>query len=439
VSRRAASADSGVPDCFEETGFCIRDSAIAELFQAHGGLKVFGYPISRRFRLRGEWVQLFQRVAVRLLADGRAEALPLLDELPLSRLNGSELPGPDPALASRRPRPDQPGFEQRADALLREEVPEIFEGRPVGFLRTFLAAAGSDPAPAALSIYGWPSSRPAADPANGDLVYQRFERAILQYSAATGQSQALLLGDYAKSAITGQGSPADLEAEASGNALLHQYNPAAPDGLQRPWELPDSDLMNAFRGDKVAGVQPLFPPGLGRQAGWPAAGSAEGAEIDPSGEEYAVGVGDAGTSERAAAAAASNLWPLRDFVVVVDARLEASGSGGYALYLRHKSEDERFTLVVDAGRRLASFYRRVGGETTMLWDWTPVASLRDASEANRLMVRVVGQRFAVWINGQAVFDLEASGPENGSLWLAAVTWDRPARAIFSNLLVTAPE
>ena len=93
---------------------------ILELFKAHGGVEVFGYPISRRFLLRGEWVQLFQRVGVRLLADGRAEVLPLLDELPLRRLNGSELPEPDPALTSRWPRPDEPGFARRAEALLQD-------------------------------------------------------------------------------------------------------------------------------------------------------------------------------------------------------------------------------------------------------------------------------------------------------------------------------
>ena len=439
ANRRAASADSPGPTCFEQTGFCIRDPAIAELFQAHGGLQVFGYPVSRRFRLRGAWVQLFQRVGVRLLADGRVEVLPLLDDLPLSRLNGSELPQPDPALASRQPRPYEPGFERRADAFLREEVPDVFEGRPVGFLRTFLAAAGGDSAPAALTVYGWPSSRPAADPANGDLIYQRFEQAIFQYSAATGQSQALLLGDYAKSAITGQGSPADLEAGMQGSALLRQYNPAAPDGLQRPWELPDSDLANAFRGDGAPSLHPLFPPGFGGEAGWPSGGGVDGAEIYPTEGEYVVGVGEPGTPERAASAAASNLRSLRDFVVVVDVRPEGSDSAGYALYLRRQSEDERFALVVDAGRRLASFYRRSGGGTTVLWDWTPVTALRGAGEPNRLMVRVAGQRFAVWINGEPLFDLEASGPERGSLWLAAVTWDRPARAIFSNLLVTAPE
>lgn len=426
--------------CFAQTGFCVADPAVGEFFEAHGAQDVLGYPISRLFWLRGERVQLFQRVAVRHLPGGGAETLGLLDEglVSLKRLNGSLLPQSDEELIARAPRLDQPDYPQRAEAFLRNEVPDVFEGQAVGFQGAYGAAAAGSPDGilAALQVFGWPTSSPRRDPANPDLVYQRFERAIFQFDGTRGSTQPLLLGDYLKSIITGDGLPTELEDDARQSSLLHQYHPGAVDGFQRPWEMAGSNFRDAFRRDLGPGPRVLMPEGFGG-GDWPSS-SDESLQAGPYGNGYAVSIAEFGAAERGASAATSNQQHLSDFSVVVDARLEEDGSAGYALYLRQQPDGDRFALVVDAERRLACFYDRQEGYSRLLWDWTPIPALRETTEVNRLTVLAAGQRFAAWINGAPIFDLEADGPSSGTLWLAAVTWDRPSRAIFSGLHVTAP-
>lgn len=427
--------------CFQQTGFCIGEPVIREFFETHGAQDVLGYPISRTFSLRGELVQLFQRVGVRLTREAHAETLALLDEelVPLRRLNGSPLPQPDDELVGRAPGPGLPDYQQRAEAFVRGEVSDFFEGQPVGFLGTYLAAGrgSADGVFTALRVFGWPTSRPARDSANPDLVYQRFERAIFQFNGASGATQPLLLGDYLKSIITGEGLLADLEADAQQSPLLRQYHFAAADGLQRPWEAPGSHLSDAFRRDLGPAARVLMSDRF-ESAGWPRTSGGDGIETGPYGNGYAISIREFGSAERGASAAASNQQQLGDFIVVVDARLAESGSAGYALYLRQQPDGDRFALMVDAERRLACFYDRQGGHSRLLWDWTPVPALRETTEVNRLTVLAVGQRFVAWANGWQIFDLEADGPSSGSLWLAAITWGNPSRTIFSGLRVTAP-
>ena len=179
-------------------------------------------------------------------------------------------------------------------------------------------------------------------------------------------------------------------------------------------------------------------PGGEPFVGWPVADDAE-LEAGLLGSAYLVGVLRSGTPERGASAAASNLCPLRDFVLEVDAQLAEGGPAGYAIHLRQYSEQERLTLLVDAERRLASFYLRSAGRSTMLWGWAPVAALRGGTESDRIRLRAVGPRVSAEANGVPLFDLEVGGPAGGSVWLGVVTWGEPARAIFSDLVLTAPD
>ena len=192
--------------------------------------------------------------------------------------------------------------------------------------------------------------------------------------------------------------------------------------------------------DDVDAGTPLCVPDQGAEpfAGWPVAGDAE-LEAWPLGRAYVVGVLRSGTPERGASAAVSNLCPLRDFVLEVDAQLAEGSQAGYAIHLRQHSERERLTLLVDAERRLASFYRRSEGRSTVLWGWAPVAALRGGTERDRIRVRAVGSRVSVEANGVPLFDLAVAGPEGGSVWLGVVTWGSPARAIFSDLALATPD
>ena len=59
-----------------------------------------------------------------------------------------------------------------------------------------------DPA-VADQIWGAPTSRPAPDPANGNFIYQRFQRGIMHYDKGCGCTQGLLLADYVKALVAG--------------------------------------------------------------------------------------------------------------------------------------------------------------------------------------------------------------------------------------------
>ena len=62
----------------EETWYSYRDDrdAFWDFFQKRGGLRTFGYPVSRDFLFYGCTTQLFQRVAMQRIAsfDGTGES-----------------------------------------------------------------------------------------------------------------------------------------------------------------------------------------------------------------------------------------------------------------------------------------------------------------------------------------------------------------------------
>ena len=246
---------------YAQTGFAVRRPRIfAAYFVARGGVRTFGYPLSRPFTLRGERVQLFQRFALRRGADGQVSTLdlPVPDFLPYPRLNGATVPVADAALIAAAPAPSQPDYATQALAFVQANAPDMVAGMPVGFGWAFSATvtcadafpgAACDPGllPAlALEIWGLPTSRPTRDPANANVVYLRFERGVLAYDAATATTQGLLLGDLFRRLLSGHNLPSDLAAEAAHSPYQRQYAPSLPDALARPADLPDTDLTDAF-------------------------------------------------------------------------------------------------------------------------------------------------------------------------------------------------
>ncbi len=246
---------------FLETGYTVSLLPFLDLFDHRGGVRTFGYPISNEFLLLGSQVQLFQRAALQLGPDGSVRLMNLLDPemLPLLHLNGSTLPAPDPALIRQAPSPTMPEFGALAPTWVRQVAPESWEGLPVGFGRTFFGtvtcADAFGPGPCNegllplmdLELWGLPTSQPARDPGNANFVYQRFQRGVLQFDAASGTTQWLLLGDVLKSVLTGQNLPPDVEQEQRGSRFFRQYDPSRPGALARPEQLPASDLRGAFQ------------------------------------------------------------------------------------------------------------------------------------------------------------------------------------------------
>ena len=272
------------PRFFSQTGFRIDNDTFWNFFQRRGGVRTFGYPVSRQFRLQGFTVQIFQREVMQLQPDGGVQTLNLLDEglLPYTRINGSTFPAPDPAVVSQTPPASDPDYATRIIQFVNAQSQDTFDNEPVNFNQTFHTTVtfedafpdGDGPQSLVpllnLQIWGAPTSQPAHDPNNNDFIYQRFQRGIMHYDKNCGCTQGLLLADYLKQVLIGprmpNGStnsnlPADLAQQAQGSKFLSQYAPGKPGSLARPNELPGSDLSTAFdQQQPVAGGAPAATP-----------------------------------------------------------------------------------------------------------------------------------------------------------------------------------
>jgi hypothetical protein len=425
------------PACFEQTGYCIRSADMLAYFQSHGAELTLGYPTSREMRLRGEQIQLFQRSALRRRADGGVEAVDLPSDryLPIRRVNGAVLPAADDRLVAASP--GASAASGRLEEWLRANVPDEFEGKRVNFRRAFSSLFGTaNDIRRGADLFGVPTSQPARDPITGAFVYQRFQRAVFQYDSGSGQTSALLLGEYLKASLTGRGLPPDLGQDLRGSPLLRQYSSVAFDGLQRPWELPDTDLANAFLADSAATPRALVPDGFGPETGWPT-GADEDGVVSRDGADYVIGTQAAGAPDEAVSVRATSGQELSDFILVVDCRLsEPRARAGYAIQLRG-ALDDRVSMVVDADRGLIAAYRVQGTTRRWLLEWTPIPGHRASDQPDRLSLRSAAGGIAGWANGTPLFDVPDGSPARGQLWLAAVSWGEPAEARFSGLRVVS--
>ena len=284
--RPAAAQQQGDPRFFPQTGYRIADDAFWDYFRRRGAVRTFGYPISNPFLLFGFKVQLFQRELLQQLPDGSVTLMNVLDEglMPYTKVNGSTFPAPDQEVIQRQPQVGTPDYHVKALQFVRDYAPDMWEGRRVNFFQTYSGSVRAEEAfpdgrvdagllPGFnLEIWGLPTSKPTADPANPGFVYLRFQRGIMHFDASTGATQGLLLADYVKSLLTLKNLPPDLESQAKDNRLYGQWDPKAGASVSRPKDLPGSDLTNAFRrdatvlvdaghGGREIGAQFKFPDG----------------------------------------------------------------------------------------------------------------------------------------------------------------------------------
>ena len=249
----SARADESDALFFGETGFGVWNPKIRAYFESHGGVATFGFPISNVFTLYGSEVQLFQRQGVQIGPDGSPRGLNILQwpYLDYRRFGELTIPQVDADLIAAAPEARSSGYTDAVRAFIRAHVPDSWQGREVGFLRQFLAAAPPGiPSHlrelAALEVWGFPRSRPMRDPANADFIYQRFQRGVMHYTTTTEATGGLPLGDYLKSLMTGERLSASLATTAAANPLLRQYAPHLPLGMYRPAALANTDLTDAF-------------------------------------------------------------------------------------------------------------------------------------------------------------------------------------------------
>ena len=282
VRAELAAAPGAAPDAapaealpfFAETGYRVANERFADYFQKRGGLRTFGYPVSRAFRFLGTEVQFFQRQVMQVRPDGQIGTLNLLDTdlLPYTRINGSVLPAASAELVGKAPDPAAQGYGAKVMEFMRANAPEKWGGMDVRFASTFDGTVKYEEAypdrsadrgvmPLVnLEAWGMPISAPAADPNNAGFVYQRFQRGIMHFDSRSKATQGLLLADYFKAILTGQNLPGDLEAQAAGSRFYKQFDASKPKGLARPDELPGTDMTNAFvRDDAASPAAPAAP------------------------------------------------------------------------------------------------------------------------------------------------------------------------------------
>jgi polysaccharide biosynthesis protein PslG len=225
---------TGDPRFFSETNFRVDRDAFWDFFQKRGGVRTFGFPVSRDFLFFGCQTQFFQRLAMQQCGDAGVGTLNVLDDglLPYNHFHGATVPLPDPQLIASAPTPAQPDYAAKAIDFVRANTPETFAGEPVRFLSTFNSTVGlGDAFPQGngdpnllpllnLQLWGLPTSAPAQDPNNHDFIYQRFQRGVMHYDKGCSCTQALLLTDYLKGLLTGDLLPDDLAAQAANSPLL---------------------------------------------------------------------------------------------------------------------------------------------------------------------------------------------------------------------------
>ena len=251
-------APPGVRDqrYFIQTNFRVDNDQFWDYFNARGGVSTFGFPISRTFTFIGCTTQFFQRQLMQQCPGTGVRTMNLLDPelMPYNQINFSSFPAHDPNVAGAAPAPGTPNYGSAVLGHIRSVAPDTFQNLPVRYFTTFVSTVpGSDPqrdpdfaALVNLEVWGFPTSGPAFDPANGDFVYQRFQRGIMHFRASTGTTEGILLADYFKSIITGRNLPPDLAAQAAGSPYVAQYCPGAPNWICRPVQLRDTDLTFAF-------------------------------------------------------------------------------------------------------------------------------------------------------------------------------------------------
>src|SRR5262249_52312580 len=218
----------------------IDNDEVWGFFQQYGGITTFGYPTSRMMTFLGCPVQMFQRQIIQVCQGQGAALINMLDPeiFPYTQVNGSTFPGPAAALKNSTPPVGSASYSTDIIDFVNANVPDSFAGQPVNFLQHFNSTGG-------LTIWGAPISRPAPDPANGNFVYQRFQRGIMHYIAGTG-TESILLADYLKGILMGQNLPADLQAQSQESKYFAQYCPGQAQWLCRPSDLPATDLTFAF-------------------------------------------------------------------------------------------------------------------------------------------------------------------------------------------------
>jgi hypothetical protein len=162
-------AQSQAEQYFPDTGHTLRGEFF-DYFNAHGGLRVFGFPITEEFTLNGRTVQYFQRVRMELWPDKPAGQRVQLGAL------GEELGKSTPAQAS-------PG----GDTFFRRYYAATGHSIIWAFLSFFDKYGGAE-------VFGYPISEYGPENGKG-RIGQYFQRAKLEWYPELSAEQHVQVAD----------------------------------------------------------------------------------------------------------------------------------------------------------------------------------------------------------------------------------------------------
>jgi hypothetical protein len=154
---------------FSETGHTVRGEFL-DFFNAHGGLRIFGFPITEEFLLNGRTVQYFQRARMELYPEKPAGQRVQLGPL------GEELGRTTPAVPALGP-----------DTYFQRYFPETGHSVIYAFLSFFDKNGGFE-------LFGYPISEYGQENGTGRIV-QYFQRAQLEWYPELAPEQRVQLAD----------------------------------------------------------------------------------------------------------------------------------------------------------------------------------------------------------------------------------------------------
>ena len=137
---------------------------------------------------------------------------------------------------------------------------------------------------------------------------------------------------------------------------------------------------------------------------------------------------------------ASPYQDFNDVIIEVEAQKISGGDNmQYGIVCKHLDVDNWYALIVTADGYAAVRKRYLGSELEFITEEMPVASLNTGNSTNQLRAECVGDRLALYVNGELAVETYDSDITSGDAGLLAGTFTQPdTEVLFDNFVVRQP-